>query len=58
MHEIDVLFYGDAGLTRELCQVTDAEFLHYYRTGLYNGCPIVSMTWTHKNETHKLIFGD
>lgn len=58
MHELDVLFYENEVMNRELCKVADAEFMHYYISGLYKpGCPIISMTWTHKGETHKLIFG-
>lgn len=47
----------DTAWWREI-QVDDSRFMEIYLSGKFEGKPILSMVWTHKGETNKLVFGD
>lgn len=58
-HELDIKYLDDDKVVKTAVTVTtDAGFNRIYSQGLWHGKKIVSMEWTHKGETHKLIFGD
>lgn len=51
--------YLKAGYVLETNRIpcNEAQFLGWYLPGKFEGYSIISMTWIHKGETHKLIFG-
>lgn len=58
-HELDIKYLDADGLVKTaVTQTSDQAFCRIYREGLWYGKKIISMEWTHKGETHKLIFGD
>ena len=57
-HELDIKYMDNGVVKTDLTLATDSAFVRIYSEGLWKGHPIVSIEWTHKGETNKLIFGD
>lgn len=60
MHTISVRFLAPdmVAETEVVSRMSDAEFMEVYLSGLWDGKKILSLEWTHKGETNKLVFGD
>lgn len=59
LHKLELRCMGeDEKVVTEELTIDDARFCQIYHKGTYKGLKILSMTWTHKGETNKLIFGD